>query len=120
MTELYRNLLLVLTNKFNEIILTLRKNIRTINKKNLDYTSSIDVGVSGFWNLLLEIVFTLYSIICLFVGVILTLVLAVLAYPVAGLFNYIKWFFFNIRNTSVEDAKTINEIKIIKTPNNQN
>lgn len=81
MTELYRGLLLVLTNKFNELIVAFRTHIQSFKEETQDPNSYFDVGVLGFWNLMLEIVLTLLSLSCLVVGVSLIAVLAMVFYP---------------------------------------
>ena len=63
MTELYRGILLVLTNKFNELILSFRNHIQSFKQETTDPESYFDVGVLGFWNLMLEIVLTLFFFI---------------------------------------------------------
>ena len=41
----------------------------------------------GFWNLMLEVIFILFVIICLCAGVLLTAGLAVISYPLKALLN---------------------------------
>ena len=81
MTDLYRGLLLVLTNKFYELILAFRTHIQSFKEETQDPDSYFDVGVLGFWNLMLEIVLTLLSLCCLVAGVALIAVLAIVFYP---------------------------------------
>jgi len=119
MTDLYRDLLFVLTDKFNNLILTLREHIRLSSKNTSPFSYQVDLGVNGFWNLLLEITFTVFSILCLFFGVILTLILVITSYPFAGLFNYFRWVLWHIWNPA-DDNKNKNEIKIIKNSEKQN
>jgi hypothetical protein len=88
MTELYRGLLLVLTNKFNELIVSFRTHIQSFNEETQDPDSYFDVGVLGFWNLMLEIILTLLSLSCLVVGVSLIAVLAIVFYPCHAFLRY--------------------------------
>ena len=65
MTELYRGLLEILVMRCNEQIESMRIHIRSHNSgRNKD--SEIDIGVTGFWNLMLETVFTIVTILFLF------------------------------------------------------
>ena len=88
MTELYRGLLLVLTNKFYELILAFRTHIQSFKKETQDPDSYFDVGVLGFWNLMLEIVLTLLSLSCLVAGVALIASLAMIFYPCHAFLRY--------------------------------
>lgn len=88
MTELYRGLLLVLTNKFNELIVAFRTHIQSFKEETQDPESYFDVGVLGFWNLMLEIVLTLLSLSCLVAGVSLIAILAIIFYPCHAFLRY--------------------------------
>jgi hypothetical protein len=81
MTELYRGLLYILTTRFNGVLDTFRTHIRSFNPQTSDPENYLDVGVFGFWNLVLEIIFTLFSIACLTAGILLLITLALFAYP---------------------------------------
>lgn len=97
MTELYRGILEILVMRFIEQVETLRMHIRSHNS-GLSENLEIDIGVSGFWNLMLEIVFTIFSILFLLTGVCLAVVLAVFAYPIAAFINYGSWLVSNIKS----------------------
>lgn len=97
MTELYRGLLLVLTVKFIDLITTVRDLIRDFKQQTSDDTNYLDVGVMGFWNLMLEVVFTMYGVICLTVGIVLTAGLAVMFYPLAAVLNACSLMLINTR-----------------------
>ena len=88
MTDLYRGLLLVLTNKFNELIVAFRTHIQSFKEETQDPDSYFDVGFLGFWNLMLEIVLTLLSLSCLVIGVSLIAVLAMVFYPCHAFLRY--------------------------------
>lgn len=105
MTELYRGLLEILVMRFIEQVETLRMHIRSHNS-GYSQNSQFDIGVTGFWNLMLEIVFTVFSISFLLTGVCLAATLAVVAYPFAAFINYGGWLFHNTRNPQ-EDKPTI-------------
>jgi len=97
MTELYRGLLLVLTNKFNELIVSFRTHIQSFRNETTDPTNYFDVGVIGFWNLMLEIVLTLFALGCLVTGVSLVAGLAIVFYPCHGFVKYSSLVLRNIR-----------------------
>lgn len=111
MTELYRGLLLVLHVNFNNLIETLRNHIRSFKQKTHDEGNFLDVGVLGFWNLILEVIFTLFSLLCLVLGVLLTVGLAIAAYPFVGLLTYSSNLLVGTRGKQDKD------IQIIKLPN---
>lgn len=115
MTELYRGLLTVLTDKFNNLIETLRKHIRSFRKETKDQSIYFDVGIIGFWNLMLEIFFTLFVFVCLLSGILLTAVLAIVAYPFAAILNYSSLLLKGVRNPKVVH----DEIQIVKLPNDK-
>jgi hypothetical protein len=99
MTDLYRGLLLVLTEKFTDLISTLRMHIRLY--RSMD-SNILDMGVSGFWNLMLEVIFTLFGIGCLCAGILLTAVLAVFAYPLKAMLNMTESVLRSVRNPQHE------------------
>lgn len=97
MTELYRGLLEILVMRCIEQIESLRNHIRSHNSghgQNRDF----DIGVAGFWNLMLETVFTVFIILFLLSAVCLAAVLAVTSYPFAALINYGSWLMKNTKN----------------------
>lgn len=105
MTELYRGLLEILVMRFIEQVETLRMHIRLHNSGYAE-NSQIDIGVVGFWNLMLEVVFTIFSILFLMTGVCLAATLAIVSYPCAAFINYGGWLLSNTRNPP-EDKPTI-------------
>ena len=108
MTELYRGLLLVLTNKFNELILAFRQHIQSFNQETKDPENYFDVGVLGFWNLMLEISLTLFSLSCLLMGVGLIAALAIVFYPLHAVLQYSALLIKNTRHPP-QDIPTLNE-----------
>jgi hypothetical protein len=112
MTELYRGLLEILVMRFIEQVETLRMHIRANNTGSVD-NFEIDIGVTGFWNLMLETVFTIFCILFLITGVCLAAVLAIVSYPFAAFINYSSWLLSNTRNPNQD--KPI----IIKQDNDQ-
>jgi hypothetical protein len=112
MTELYRGLLQILVMRCIEQIESLRVHIRSHNSGKSEIVD-FDIGVTGFWNLLLEIVFTLFTVIFLILGILLIAILAVTSYPFAAFVNYGAWLFRNTRNPPND------ELIIIKQNNDQ-
>lgn len=109
MTELYRGLLEILVMRCIEQIESLRNHIRSHNSgrgQNQDF----DIGIAGFWNLMLETVFTVFTIVFLFLSVCLVFVLAVISYPFAAFINYGAWLLKNTKNPS-DDNPTPTIIK---------
>lgn len=88
MTELYRGLLYILTTRFNNIIETFRTHIRSFNPQTTEPDNYLDVGVFGFWNLVLEIIFTLFTILCLVAGIAMLILLAVVSYPFEAMLTF--------------------------------
>jgi hypothetical protein len=97
MTELYRGLLEILVMRFIEQVETLRMHIRANNTGTVE-NFEIDMGVTGFWNLMLETVFTIFCILFLITGVCLAATLAIVSYPFAAFINYSSWLLSNTRN----------------------
>ena len=113
MTDLYRGLLLVLTNKFYELILAFRTHIQSFKEETQDPENYFDVGVLGFWNLMLEIVLTLLSLSCLIVGVALIATLAIIFYPCHAFLRYASLVLKSTRHpevTPVEPEKKIEPV----------
>ena len=107
MTELYRGLLSVLNQKFNELLAELRDHVRSFKKKTTDDNNYLDVGVMGFWNFMLEIIFTLYGLTCYAVGITLTAALAIVCYPLSALVNSCALLLKNTRDP--ESHSTTNQ-----------
>lgn len=108
MTELYRGLLLVLTSKFNELIVSLRIHIQSFNQNTNDTESYFDFGVLGFWNLMLEITFSIFALVCLILGVSLVASLAIIFYPCYAVVRYASFVLKNTRNPS-SDIPTLQD-----------
>lgn len=87
MTELYRGILLILFEKFNDLIVTLREHIRSYKQETTDPTNYMDIGVLGFWNLMLEISMSIFGMAVLASGVAMVASLAIVFYPLTALFN---------------------------------
>lgn len=108
MTELYRGILEILVNRCIEQIESLRIHIRSFNtgkSTNQDF----DIGVSGFWNLVLETIFTMLTIIFVFLSVCLTAMLAIVSYPPAAFINYGAWLLRSTRNPPIEEPVIIKQ-----------
>ena len=120
MTELYRGLLLVLTNKFNELILSFRTHIQSFRNETTDPTNYFDVGVLGFWNLMLEIVLTIFALACLVTGVSLVACLAIIFYPCHGFVRYSSLVLRNIRAPEpIIKEKELSEAPVIIKKNDK-
>jgi hypothetical protein len=102
MTELYRGLLLVVTNKFYELILSFRSHVQSFNQDTTDPSNYFDVGVFGFWNLMLEVILTIFSLFCLLTGVALIASLAVIFYPLFAILRYSALLIKGTRNPPPE------------------
>lgn len=106
MTNLYRGLLEIFVLRCIEQIESLRVHIRSHNTGQSENTD-FDIGVTGIWNLLLEIVFTIFTVAFLMFGITLIAVLAITAYPFAAFINYGAWLMQNTKNPPVDDSPVI-------------
>lgn len=107
MTELYRGLLFVLTSKFNELIEAFRVHVRSFNLNTSDPENFLDLGVLGFWNFILEVIFTLFCLSGLVIGVLLTVNLAIVSYPFSALLKYSSKLLYHTRNGNKEEIQII-------------
>lgn len=105
MTDLYRGLLQILVMRCIEQIESLRLHIRSHNSGTSQFVE-FDMGVTGFWNLMLEAIFTIFTIVFMMSGVCLTTVLAIVSYPFAAFLNYGSWLLRSTKNPP-NDAPTI-------------
>lgn len=80
MIKLYRGLIDILIFNSRQMDEMLTKHVR---QDAPDYTG--DFGVNGFWNLLLEVTFLLFTKMFIACGVILTVALAVVFFPLHAL-----------------------------------
>lgn len=78
MLKLYRGLVDILTTRCEALNDAFAKHIRAFNTGDTD---SNNFGVAGFWNLLLEIVFVMYVKIFAALGIMLTVILAIVFFP---------------------------------------
>ena len=108
MTELYRGLLQILVMRCTEQIESLRVHIRSHNS-GISESIEIDIGVTGFWNLMLETIFTIFTVTFLMSGVCLTAILAIASYPFAALLNYAAWLLSNTKNPVTESPVIIKQ-----------
>lgn len=96
MTELYRMLLLVITEKLDELKTNIRDQIRTfhpvIPESERDQ-HRLDLGVSGFWNFMLEVVFNFYIILCYAISISLISALAIVFYPLNAILTLLTSMF---------------------------
>lgn len=108
MTELYRGLLQILVMRCMEQIESLRLHIRSHNS-GVSEIIDIDIGVTGFWNLMLETIFTIFTVVFLMAGVCLTAILAIVSYPFAAFLNYGAWLLKNTKNPTNESPVIIKQ-----------
>lgn len=127
MTDLYRGILLLLQTKFSVLMAEIRTHIRSFNQASDNPDNWFDIGVMGFWNLILEIVFTLFGISCLILGIALTAILAIIFYPFHGLLTAMALLLrsTNDDNHLMQTTTTLDELTnnsspvIIKTDKNR-
>ena len=82
MLKLYRGLVDILTTRCEGLNDAFAKHIREFNTGETDTNN---FGVKGFWNLLLEITYILFVKLFVTIGILLTVVLAVVFFPLHGL-----------------------------------
>jgi hypothetical protein len=107
-TELYRGILLILFGKYNDLVITLRDHVRSYKQTTSDPSNYLDVGVMGFWNLMLEISLTVFGISVLTAGVALVAALALIFYPLAAFLNFGSLVVKNTKNPA-DDATSLKE-----------
>ena len=78
MLKLYRGIVDILTERSEGLTLAFRNHIREFND---GVTHDNNFGVKGFWNLLLEITYVMYVKLFVAVGVVLTVTLTILFFP---------------------------------------
>jgi hypothetical protein len=82
MLKLYRGIVDILTARCEGLNDAFAKHIRCFNNGD---PHDNNFGVKGFWNLLLEIVFVMYVKLFAALGIVLTVVLAVIFFPLYAL-----------------------------------
>ena len=82
MLKLYRGIVDIITDRSDSMICAFSKHIRSFNKGE---TEGNNFGVTGFWNLLLEVVYLTYVKLFVMFGILLTLVLAVVFFPLCAI-----------------------------------
>jgi len=97
MTKLYRGLLEIFVMRCVEQIESLRVHIRSHNSGD-SHDTDFDIGVTGFWNLMLEAVFTIFTVTFLMLSICLTTSVAIVSYPFAAFINYGAWVMKNTKN----------------------
>jgi hypothetical protein len=81
MLKLYRGLVEILTKQCEKLNSEFINHIRKFN----DGEGENNFGVKGFWNLLLEIVFVLFVKLFIASGVLMTLIMAIIFFPLHAL-----------------------------------
>jgi preprotein translocase subunit SecG len=82
MLKLYRGIIDILTARCEGLNDAFAKHIRAFNNGE---TEQNNFGVKGFWNLLLEITYVMYVKIFVGLGIVLTIFLAVVFFPLYAL-----------------------------------
>lgn len=94
MIKLYRGLVDILTSQCESLNKEFITHIRTFNEGGDEQS----FGTAGFWNLLLEVVYILYVKTFVGVGILMTIGLAVIFFPLYALWNSVtNAFNFNMR-----------------------
>ena len=97
MTDLYRGLLEIFVMRCTEQIESLRTHIRSHNS-GISENIEFDIGITGFWNLILETLFTIFVVAFLMLGICLTACLAIVSYPFSAIINYVIWLLWYTKN----------------------
>lgn len=82
MLKLYRGIIDILTSRCEGLNDAFSKHIRCFNN---GVTDSNNFGVKGFWNLLLEITYVMYVKVFVAFGIVLTVSLAIVFFPLYAL-----------------------------------
>jgi hypothetical protein len=82
MLKLYRGIVDILTARCEGLNDAFAKHIRCFNNGD---TQGNNFGVTGFWNLLLEIIFVMYVKLFAALGIVLTVALAIIFFPLYAL-----------------------------------
>ena len=80
MTQMFRGLLDILHQNRSDLHQSLNTHIRSFDRKTDQ--DELDLGVTGFWSLMLELVFNCYTQTVLAVGITLVMLLSLITYPV--------------------------------------
>lgn len=111
MIKLYRGLVDILTSQCESLNKEFITHIRTFNEGGDEQS----FGTAGFWNLLLEVVYILYVKTFVGVGILMTIGLAVIFFPLYALWSSItNAFNFNMRFHQQEVNQEFVEPKLEK------
>lgn len=80
MTQVFRGLLDILHQNRSDLHQNLNTHIRSFDRKTNE--DDLELGVSGFWSLMLELVFNCYTQTVLAVGITLVMLVSLITYPV--------------------------------------
>jgi hypothetical protein len=100
-TQMFRGLLDILHQNRSDLHQTLNTHIRSFDRKTNE--EELDLGVTGFWSLMLELVFNCYTQTVLAVGITLVLLLSLITYPVKFLTGLLSNTFFRQTRPLTED-----------------
>jgi hypothetical protein len=100
-TQMFRGLLDILHQNRSDLHQTLNTHIRSFDRKTDE--DELDLGVVGFWSLMLELVLNCYTQTVLAVGITLVLFLSLITYPVKFLTGLLSNTFFRQTRPLTED-----------------
>ena len=101
MTQMFRGLLDILHQNRSDLHQTLNSHIRSFDSKTDQ--DELDLGVTGFWSLMLELVFNCYTQTVLAVGITLVMLLSLITYPVRFVVYLLGNTFFRQTRSLTED-----------------
>ncbi len=79
--RLFRGIVDILRTKYDGLASAIIAHVRTFDKQ-ADDSDWIYAETSGFWRMLLELTFQIYSALCFFTGIILVTVLVIISWPI--------------------------------------
>jgi hypothetical protein len=100
MTQMFRGLLDILHQNRSDLHQTLNSHIRSFDRKTDQ--DELELGVTGFWSLMLELVFNCYTQTVLAVGITLVMLLSLITYPV-------RFVVYLLGNTFFRQARPLTE-----------
>jgi hypothetical protein len=100
MTQMFRGLLDILHQNRSDLHQSLNLHIRSFDRKTDQ--DELDLGVTGFWSLMLELVFNCYTQTVLAVGITLVMLLSLITYPV-------RFVVYLLGNTFFRQARPLTE-----------
>jgi len=100
LTQVFRGLLDILHQSRSDLHQTLNTHIRSFDQKTKE--DELDLGVTGFWSLMLELVFNCYTQTVLAVGITLVMLLSLITY-------HVRFVAYLLGNTFFRQARPLTE-----------